>query len=66
MGGTSRNLCAVHYPSDVEAGQRLGEAAASQIIASDQWRRWKATASVQAELKMLRAVKQEILPIIVN
>jgi len=35
-GGNSRVLCGVHYPSDVQAGQRLGVAAAAQLIASPQ------------------------------
>jgi acid phosphatase (class A) len=65
-GGSSRTLCGVHYPSDVEAGQRLGEAAALQIIASDQWRRFKLTPAIQAELRKIDAVKQERLPLLIN
>jgi acid phosphatase (class A) len=65
-GGSSRTLCGVHYPSDVEAGQRLGEAAALQIIASDQWRRFKLTQAIQAELRKIDAVKQERLPLLIN
>jgi acid phosphatase (class A) len=65
-GGTSRTLCGVHYPSDVEAGQRLGEAAAQQIIASDQWRRFKLLPGIQAELQKIQAVKQQLLPLAIN
>ena len=65
-GGSSRTLCGVHYPSDVEAGQRLGEAAAQQIIASDQWRRFKLFPGIQHELRKINAVKQERLPLVIN
>jgi len=65
-GGSSRTLCGVHYPSDVEAGQRLGEAAALQIIASDQWRRFKLSPGIQHELRKINAVKQERLPLVIN
>ena len=34
LGGTSRTVCGLHYPSDVEAGQRLADAAALQILTS--------------------------------
>jgi acid phosphatase (class A) len=56
----------VHYPSDVEAGQRLGEAAALQIITSDQWRRFKLSPVIQHELQKINAVKQERLPLVIN
>ena len=49
-------LCGVHYPSDVEAGQRLGADAALQIIASPQWRAFRQDPALQAELELLRAV----------
>jgi acid phosphatase (class A) len=65
-GGTSRTLCGVHYPSDVEAGQRLGEAAARQIIASEQWRRFKANSAIQLELGKLRSVKPVHLQLEIN
>jgi acid phosphatase (class A) len=65
-GGSSRTLCGVHYPSDVEAGQRLGEAAALQIIASNQWRRFKLSPGIQHELRKINAVKQERLPLVIN
>ena len=65
-GGSSRTLCGVHYPSDVEAGQRLGEAAAQQIIASDQWRRFKLLPGIRAELQSIQAVKQQFLPLVIN
>ena len=65
-GGSSRTLCGVHYPSDVEAGQRLGKAAALQIIASEQWRRFKLKPAIQAELKKIDAVKQERLPLVIH
>ena len=65
-GGSSRTLCGVHYPSDVEAGQRLGEAAAQQIIASDQWRRFKLSPAIQVELQKIHAVNQGLLPLVIN
>ena len=34
QGMAARVTCGMHYPSDVEAGQRLAEAAALQIIGS--------------------------------
>ncbi|KGG28252.1 PA-phosphatasee related phosphoesterase [Prochlorococcus sp. MIT 0702] len=36
QGITAQVLCAIHYPSDVEAGQRLESAAVEQILSSDQ------------------------------
>lgn len=62
QGGANRVLCGVHYPSDVEAGQRFGAAAARQIIASPQWRAFREDPSLQKELLRLRAPGQEALP----
>ena len=62
QGGANRVLCGVHYPSDVEAGQRFGAAAARQIIASPQWRAFREDPSLQQELLRLRATEQEALP----
>ncbi len=61
-GGFSRVLCGVHYPSDVNAGQRLGVAAAAQVIASPQWNAFKADPAVRAEVKLLRQVSVQDLP----
>lgn len=66
QGGANRVLCGVHYPSDVEAGQRLGAAAAQQIIASPQWRAFRRDPRLQAELTRLRAVPAEALPPLVR
>ncbi len=41
QGGYVRAYCAVHYPSDVLASQRLAEAFSQEVIASPQWRRFK-------------------------
>jgi acid phosphatase (class A) len=62
QGGANRVLCGVHYPSDVEAGQRIGADAALQIIASPQWRAFRQDPALQAELKRLRAVPAQALP----
>ena len=62
LGGTSRTLCALHYPSDVEAGQRLGEAAALQILASPQWQQFKQQPALEKELQLLRQVPVSRLP----
>ena len=65
-GGNSRVLCGMHYPSDVEAGQRLGVAAANQLIQSPQWRAFKADAAVQAELDQVRKAPASALPVLVH
>lgn len=62
QGGANRVLCGVHYPSDVEAGQRLGAEAARQIIASSQWRAFRQDPELQAELTRLRALPARALP----
>jgi len=61
-GGNSRVLCGVHYPSDVQAGQRLGVAAAAQLIASPQWKAFKADPAVMAEVEAIRKVPAAALP----
>lgn len=65
-GGNSRVVCAVHYPSDVEAGQRLGAAAANQLINSPQWRALKTDPALQAELDQVRKVPVSALPVLVH
>ena len=62
LGGTSRNICGLHYPSDVEAGQRLGEAAALQILNSPQWQQFKQNPAVQQEIDKIRQVPVSRLP----
>jgi len=62
QGGANRVYCGVHYPSDVEASQRLGAEAARQIIASPQWRAFREAPSLQQELLRLRATEQDALP----
>lgn len=64
--GNSRVFCAVHYPSDVEAGQRLGAAAAVQLIQSPQWQAFKRSAELQAELDAVRRVPDAALPELVH
>ena len=66
QGGGNRVLCGVHYPSDVDAGQRLGAEAARQIIASPQWRAFRNHPALQEELKRLRAIPEEALPPLVR
>jgi acid phosphatase (class A) len=65
-GGNSRVLCGVHYPSDVQAGQRLGVAAAAQLIASPQWQAFKADPAVIAEVEVIRQVPERALPQLVR
>ena len=62
-GGTSRNICGLHYPSDVDAGQRLGEAAALQILKSTQWQQFKQMPGVQKEIETIRQVPSSRLPL---
>jgi acid phosphatase (class A) len=63
LGGTSRTVCGLHYPSDVDAGQRLGEAAALQILTSPQWQRFKQNPAVQQEIDKIRQVPASRLPL---
>ena len=51
QGMAASVTCGMHYPSDVEAGQRLAEAVALQIIGSLQWKQFKT--SVHPEIKAL-------------
>jgi acid phosphatase (class A) len=62
LGGTSRTVCGLHYPSDVEAGQRLGEAAALQILNSPQWQQFKQNPAVQQQIEKIRQVPVSRLP----
>jgi acid phosphatase (class A) len=62
LGGTSRTVCGLHYPSDVEAGQRLGEATALQILNSPQWQQFKQNPAVQQEIEKIRQVPGSRLP----
>jgi acid phosphatase (class A) len=57
-GGNSRVLCGVHYPSDVEAGQRLGSAAAAQLLATSQWQAFKQDPAVRSEIALIRSVPE--------
>jgi acid phosphatase (class A) len=66
QGGANRVLCGVHYPSDVEAGQRLGAEAARQIIASPQWRSFRQDPRLLQELGRLRNVPERLLPMLVR
>jgi len=65
-GGAARTMCGVHYPSDVEAGLRLGRAAAAQILASPEWRIFRSDPAVQAEIELIRGVPSEALPQLVR
>lgn len=65
-GGANRVMCGVHYPSDVDAAQRLGRAAAAQIIASPQWRSFRADPGIRAELQRVRDARPEALPLLVR
>ncbi|MEI7665021.1 MAG: phosphatase PAP2 family protein [Synechococcaceae cyanobacterium ELA263] len=65
-GGANRVMCGVHYPSDVDAAQRLGRAAAEQIIASPQWQRFRADPGIAAELQRVRDAQPEALPLLVR
>ncbi len=63
-GATNRVICGMHYPSDVEAGQRFGRAAAAQIIASSQWRRWRQDPAIRSELGQVLQAHPEALPLL--
>jgi acid phosphatase (class A) len=63
-GGSNRVLCGVHYPSDVRAGQRLGRAAADQIIASPQWQHFRQDPAVRSELQQMLQSRPEALPLL--
>ena len=65
-GGASRVICGMHYPSDVEAGQRLGAEAARQIIQSEQWQAFRRDPAVQQELQRLRSLPSDRLPLLVR
>jgi len=65
-GGANRVMCGVHYPSDVDAAQRLARAAAEQIITSPQWRRFRADPGIAAELQRVRDAQPEALPLLVR
>ena len=62
QGMAARVTCGMHYPSDVEAGQRLGEAAVKQILLSPQWQRFKR--SVQKEIKALMTPPPAGMPVV--
>lgn len=64
--GASRVYCGVHYPSDVEAGQRLGVAAAQQVIASPQWQAFRENPALQKELETVRQLPASRLPLLVR
>ena len=58
----SRVICGVHYPSDVEAGARMGQAAAGQIKKSLEWERLKLEYAAQDNKKPLQPVEGKDLP----
>ena len=62
QGMAARVTCGMHYPSDVEAGQRLGNAAVQQILLSPQWQNFKL--SVQSELKALIVSPAAGMPVV--
>jgi acid phosphatase (class A) len=64
--GANRVICAMHYPSDIEAGVRLGQAGAAQILQSSAWKQFKARADVQAEVNAIKAIPANNLPLIVR
>lgn len=64
--GANRVICAMHYPSDIEAGVRLGQAGAEQILQSPAWKQFKLRADVQAEINAIKAIPANSLPLIVR
>lgn len=62
QGMAARVTCGMHYPSDVEAGQRLGNAAMQQILLSPQWQNFKL--SVQPEIKALMVSPAAGMPVV--
>jgi acid phosphatase (class A) len=65
-GAANRVMCGVHYPSDTQAAQRFGRAAADQIIASSQWQRFRRDPAIQAEIQRVRQARPEALPLLVR
>jgi acid phosphatase (class A) len=65
-GGGSRTLCGVHYPSDVEAGQRLGRASAAQLLKTSQWQAFREDPAIQAEVERIRNLPASALPELVR
>jgi acid phosphatase (class A) len=64
QGGFARVSCGVHYPSDVLASQRLGEAISRDVIASPQWRRFREQS--RASLQTLLTPPPAGLPVLVD
>ncbi|KAF0653325.1 membrane-associated phospholipid phosphatase [Cyanobium sp. Copco_Reservoir_LC18] len=64
QGGYVRAYCAMHYPSDVLAGQRLAEAISRDVIVSPQWRRFRQ--QVAGERRRLLAVPPAGLPLLAD
>ena len=64
--GANRVICAMHYPSDIDAGVRLGQAGAEQILQSPAWQQFKLRPDVQAEINAIMAIPANSLPLIVR
>ncbi len=64
QGGYARAYCGVHYPSDVEASQRLAQAISRDVIASPQWRAFKQ--QLVEERQRLLAVPPAGLPLLTD
>ncbi|WP_225323192.1 phosphatase PAP2 family protein [Synechococcus sp. RSCCF101] len=50
---TARPTCGLHYPSDVEAGQRLAAAVAGIVLASPTWQSWKEGVAAEREALLI-------------
>jgi acid phosphatase (class A) len=64
QGGFARVNCGVHYPSDVLASHRLGEAISRDVIASPQWQRFREQS--RASLQTLLTPPPAGLPVLVD
>jgi acid phosphatase (class A) len=64
QGGYARSSCGVHYPSDVLASQRLGEAISRDVIDSPQWQRFREQS--RASLQTLLTPPPAGLPVLVD
>ncbi len=63
QAGHARTYCGVHYPSDIEAAQRIAAAAATQIINSPQWKTFKSHPKTIKEVKKLLIPPPSGLPV---
>jgi acid phosphatase (class A) len=64
QGAYARATCALHYPSDVLASQRLAEAISRDVVASPQWRTFKEL--LKPEIDKINKTSAASLPLLSN